>query len=247
MKISVVTVCFNSEATIADTVRSFLEQTHSDKEMLIVDGRSTDRTLDIVRSFGSESIRVLCEPDSGIYDAMNKGLAAYRGDAVGFLNSDDTFHDSSVLERIAGALEGAEAAYGDLVFVTDHRDKRAVRTWTAGPYRSGAFRRGWMPPHPTFYVRRSLADAVGSFDLRYDMSADYDYMLRALAVHEPAVAYVPHTLIDFMQGGHSTKGLWRYVRGNYYSLRSRRERLGAPIIDLAMLLKPIRKAHQWLR
>jgi glycosyltransferase len=246
MKISVVTVCFNSEATIADTMRSFLEQRHTDKEMLVVDGCSTDRTLEIVNSFRAGTIRIISEPDRGIYDAMNKGLAAYSGDAVGFLNSDDTFHDDLVLGRIASALESAEATYGDLVFVSDHKAKRPIRTWTAGAYRRGAFRRGWMPPHPTFYIRRNLADAVGGFDLRYDMSADYDYMLRALAVHEPEVAYVPYTLIDFMQGGHSTKGLWRYVRGNYYSLRSRRERLGAPIVDLAMLLKPIRKAHQWL-
>jgi glycosyltransferase len=246
MKISVVTVCFNSEATIADTVRSFLEQRHTHKEMLVVDGCSTDRTLEIVNSFGADTIRIISEPDRGIYDAMNKGLAAYSGDAIGFLNSDDTFHDDLVVGRIASALENADAAYGDLVVVSDHKAKRPIRTWIAGAYRRGAFRHGWMPPHPTFYIRRDLADAVGGFDLRYDMSADYDYMLRALAVHEPNVAYVPHTLIDFMQGGHSTKGIWRYVRGNYYSLRSRRERLGAPIVDLALLLKPIRKAHQWL-
>src|SRR5436190_13803392 len=115
MKISVITVCRNSEATIAHTIESFLRQTHADREMVIVDGSSNDRTLQIVRSFDSPEIRIFSEPDNGIYDAMNKGLRLYQGDACGFLNSDDMFHDSAVLERISAGLSQADVVYGDVL------------------------------------------------------------------------------------------------------------------------------------
>lgn len=249
MKISVITTCFNSEGTIAHTVRSFLAQTYPDKEMLVIDGCSTDRTVELVRSFQEPSIRILSEPDRGIYDAMNKGLRLYEGDAVGFLNSDDVFHDAKVLARIAAGLSDAEAVYGDVLFVTDQIEKRPVRSWRAGPYRRGCFRHGWLPPHPTFYIRRSLAEAVGPFDLKYGLSSDYDYMLRALEVLSPRVRYLPHVLVDFMQGGSTTESPLRYITGNLHCLRSRRQHLQAPLVDLALILKPLRKAHQfrWIR
>lgn len=247
MKISVVTVCFNAEKTIAHTIGSFLDQNHADKELLVVDGASSDRTLAVVRSFANPAIRIISEKDAGIYDAMNKGLLAYSGDAVGFLNADDKFHDATALERIAEGLAEADAVYGDLIFVTDHDTGRPVRVWKAGPFLRGAFRGGWMPPHPTVYVRRALADAVGPFDPSYNLSSDYDYLLRAFEVEKPRVGYIPHTLVDFMQGGSSTRNLWSYVQGNLDCLKSRRSRLGAPLVDLALFLKPLRKAHQFRR
>ena len=213
--------------------------------MVVVDGGSSDRTLDIVRSFKNDSIRIFSGRDRGIYDAMNKGLKLYSGEAVGFLNSDDTFHDSSTLAAIASALTHADAVYGDVQFVTGHAGKHAVRTWKAGPYRRGCFRLGWLPPHPTFYIRRELADAVGPFDLSYGLSADYDYMLRALEVQTPRVCYVPRILVDFMQGGSTTNSPMRYITGNLHCLRSRRRHLQAPPVDLALLLKPLRKIHQF--
>ena len=246
MKISVVTVCHNSEKTIAYTVRSFVEQSHSDKELLVIDGGSTDRTLQIVRSFGDSLIRIISEKDDGIYDAMNKGLAAYTGDAVGFLNSDDMFHDSSVLARIASGLDDADAVYGDIVFVSDQAKKQTLRVWKAGPYRHSSFRWGWMPPHPTFYLRRQLAEAVGPFEPQYGSASDYDYMLRAMVLKRPRVRYLPYTLVDFMQGGISTNGLHRYLQGNFQCLKSRRKHLHAPLVDLALVLKPLRKVGQFL-
>jgi glycosyltransferase involved in cell wall biosynthesis len=245
MKISVVTVCLNSEKTIPYTIESFLKQTYPKKEMIVVDGCSTDRTLDIVRSFRDDSIRIISQRDRGIYDAMNSGLKAYSGDAVGFLNSDDTFHDAAALERISSALAKADAVYGDLIFVSDHISKQPLRTWRAGLYRRGNFRLGWDPPHPTFYIQRSLANAVGSFDLQYGLSADYDFMLRALEVHSPKVCYVPHTLVDFMLGGSTTNNPVRYITGNFLCLRSRRQHLKSPAVDLALLLKPLRKVRQF--
>src|ERR1700719_1471274 len=129
MKISVVTAAYNSEATIAYTIESFLGQRYRDKEMLVIDGASDDATLKIVESFRSGDIRVFSEKDKGVFDAMNKGLRLFQGEALGFLNSDDTFHDSSVLEEIAAAMQNSDIVYGDLNMVTDHRAKRLVRSW----------------------------------------------------------------------------------------------------------------------
>src|SRR5256885_1693061 len=176
VKISVGTVCLNSEETIAYTIDSFVRQTWPHRELVVIDGGSTDRTLEIVKSFRSDQIRIWSEPDRGIYDAMNKGLALYGGDAVGFLNSDDAFHDADVLESIATALQSADAVYGDVRFVLDLTSKRVVRHWKAGPYRKSSFRNGWLPPHPTFYIRRDLATRTGPFDLSYGSAADYDYI-----------------------------------------------------------------------
>lgn len=244
MKISTVTVCFNSQSSIARTIESFLAQNHVDKELVIVDGGSRDRTLDIARGYGDPAIRIQSEPDKGIYDAMNKGLRLYAGDAVGFLNSDDAYHDDKVLARIAQALESADAVYGDLVMVADHRSRRPVRNWKAGGFVRGAFRKGWMPPHPTFYVRRELAERVGRFDDSYRISADYDFMLRALELQDARVQYIPHTLIDFLVGGMSTQGVGAVVRGNLECLKARRRHLGAPPVDAALFAKPLRKLRQ---
>ena len=244
MKISVVTASYNSEATIGLTIESFLAQKHSDKEMLVIDGSSSDATLKIVESFGSDAIRVLSEKDKGVYDAMNKGFRLFQGDAVGFLNSDDTFHDSNVLGDIAAALQDADIAYGDLNMVTDHRTKRLARSWRGGRFHRYSFQLGWVPPHPTFYMRREVAQRVGEYDLSYVTTADYDYMLRALALNDFRVRYIPRVIADFQMGGISTRG-WRVtLRGNLDCLRSRRAHLNAPIIDAAFFLRFARRIFQ---
>lgn len=244
MKISVVTVCFNSQRTIAHTIRSFQAQSHGDRELLVIDGKSNDKTLDIVSGFADSRIRVISEHDRGIYDAMNKGLRLFSGEAIGFLNSDDTFHDHDALSRIAAGLDRAEAVHGGVDMVSDHETKRVVRSWKGEPFERGAFGRGWMPPHPTFYVRRALAKKTGEFDLRYPIAADYDYMLRALELHAKNSELIPGVLVDFMMGGNSTSNLSAVVRANLECLRSRRENLGVAAIDAALFLKPLRKIFQ---
>ena len=244
MKISVVTASYNSQATIGFTIQSFLEQDHPEKEMLVIDGASGDATLKIVESFGSDAIRVFSEKDQGVYDAMNKGLHLFEGDAVGFLNSDDTFHDSRVLGDIAAALQDADIAYGDLLMVTDHLSKRVARSWRGGKFNRHSFQLGWVPPHPTFYMRREVAQKVGDYDLSHVTTADYDYMLRALALNDFRVRYIPRVLVDFQIGGISTRG-WRVtLRGNLECLRSRREHLNAPIVDPAFFLRFVRRIFQ---
>jgi len=244
MKISVVTASYNSQATIGFTIESFLAQTHPDKEMLVIDGASSDATLKIVESFGSDAIKVFSEKDSGVYDAMNKGLHLFQGDAVGFLNSDDTFHDSRSLSDIAAAMEHADIVYGDLSMVTDHLTKRVFRSWRGGVFKRYSFQLGWVPPHPTFYMRREVARKVGDYDLSYVTTADYDYMLRALALNDFRVRYIPRIIADFQIGGISTSG-WRVTaRGNLECLRSRRVHLKAPIVDAAFFLRFARRIFQ---
>jgi glycosyltransferase len=244
MKISVVTASYNSEATIGFTIESFLAQNHPEKEMLVIDGASKDATLRIVESFGSDAIRVFSEKDHGVYDAMNKGFHLFSGDAVGFLNSDDTFHDRDTLGAIAAALRDADIVYGDLDMVTDHRTKRVVRSWRGGTFGRYSFQLGWVPPHPAFYMRKEVAQKVGDYDLSYVTTADYDYMLRALALNDFRVRYLPRVIADFQMGGISTRG-WRItLRANLECLRSRRAHLNAPVIDAAFFLRFARRIFQ---
>jgi glycosyltransferase len=244
MKISVVTVTCNSATTIRNTIESFLSQRHADKELLIIDACSSDGTVAIAKSFGSDTIRVVSEPDAGIYDAMNKGLRLFDGDAVGFLNSDDTFRTANSLSLIAGAFRDADIVFGDLYIVADHQTKSVFRTWKTGGYSRSAFRLGWMPPHPTFYIRRKIVPKVGLFDLKYRIASDYDYMLRAMLMPDVRIGYLPHFLVDYQLGGISSGSVRSIIRGNLECLHSRRRHLGSRAVDLAFLLRPMRRMLQ---
>ena len=244
MKISVVMVCRNSSATIGRALESFFVQDHLDKELIVVDGASTDRTLDVIASFPAEGVTVISEPDAGMYDAMNKGLAAFDGEAVGFLNSDDCYRDNGVLSDIVKALADHDAVHGNVDFVSSARDQRVVRRWRGSPYRYGAFKTGWMPPHPTFYIRRSVVETVGRFDLRFAIAADYDFMLRALEVHGFRSAYVDRVFVEMCLGGASTASVRAVLQGNLESLRARRKWLNAGLIDRALIAKPLQKMTQ---
>jgi len=211
---------------------------------VVVDGGSTDETASIVRSFQGSSLRLVSEKDEGIYDAMNKGLRLFTGDAVGFLNSDDTFHADTSLDLIAAALRDADIVFGDLYMVADHRTKRIIRAWKSGAFSPAAFSLGWMPPHATFYVRRSVANAVGAFDLRYRIASDYDYMLRAMTMPDRGIKYVPRVLVDYRWGGASSGSLKNMVKGNLECLDSRRRHLKSGPIDAALFLRPLRRLLQ---
>ena len=249
MKVSVVSVTLNAERTVARMIESFLGQTHPSKELLIIDGLSGDRTLEVVSSFGSDLIRVLSEKDGGVYDAMNKGLRLFTGDAVGFLGSDDTFHSNTSLTFISEGLRGSDIVFGDLHVVSDGRSRRMLRNWRTGEFSPSSFRLGWIPPHPTFYIRRHVVEAVGEFDVKYRIAGDYDYMLRAMTGQDFRMKYVPHVLVDYRLGGSSSASLRNILTGNFECLDSRRRHLGAALIDAALFLRPIRRLQQlrWFR
>jgi glycosyltransferase involved in cell wall biosynthesis len=195
---------------MANTIASVASQDYVDYEHLVVDGLSTDETMDIVRSSPSVT-RYLSELDAGLYDAMNKGISLANGDIVGFLNSDDMYADSSVLEKVAQAFEDSsvDVCYGDLVYVSED-NARVVRYWKSKDFVSGAFGKGWCPAHPTFYVRKSKIAELGLFNLSYKLAADVEFMMRYLEGGHLKCVYIPHVLVRMRVGG-ATNQSWRNV------------------------------------
>jgi glycosyltransferase involved in cell wall biosynthesis len=216
MKISVITVCFNSAKTIKDTLDSVNGQTHPNIEHIIVDGGSLDSTLSLVKAHGRRVTRLVSERDRGIYDAMNKGLFLATGDVVGILNSDDCYGDTRVLEHVAATMQdpSVDACFGDLELVNQRDINRVIRYWKPGPYIAGACAKGWMPPHPTFYVRRQAYERYGGFDLSFPMAADFEMSLRLLEVAKLNSTYIPEVLVRMRTGGASNRGFASIVRNN---------------------------------
>lgn len=212
MRVSVITVSFNSESTIADTIRSVASQMFPDIEHLVIDGLSNDDTVNVVEANRHPNLVLTSEPDAGIYDAMNKGLTRATGDIIGFLNADDFFSDAEVLTRIAKAFEAdpcIEACFGDLVYVTED-NRKVVRYWKSQPYEMGCFARGWSPAHPTFYIRRSALNRLGQFDLNYRLAADTEFMMRYLERGGVQSRHIPHVQVRMRLGG-ATNHSWRNI------------------------------------
>jgi glycosyltransferase involved in cell wall biosynthesis len=225
MKISVITVAYNSAATIGDTLRSVAAQSYPTIEHIVIDGASTDATLEVVRSEGRHVSRVISEADGGIYDAMNKGLRVATGDVVGFLNSDDIYADAGVVDQLAQAMADStvDAVYGDLVFVSRDDPSHVVRYWQSGPHRPGACTHGWMPPHPTLYLRKSVLDKAGGFDTSYRLQADFELCLRLFEIHRLYAVHLPMTLVRMRMGGATTGSLRNIIRGNMEAARACRQ------------------------
>ena len=246
MKISTIMVCRNASTTIGGAVDSFLVQDHPDKELVVIDGASSDGTAAIVEAYESPEISMISGPDAGISDAMNKGLARFSGDAFGFLNADDRYHDTTALSRIAEGLAEADIVSGHLHFVTAHDGAPPTRVWRASPFRPGAFQRGWAPAHPATYATRAAFEKVGFFDPTYASAGDYDWLLRAIEIERLSYDTVDATLVDMALGGVSTRGLSANIRNARETSRARQTRLGSGPVDLAMLYGPLRKLDQVL-
>ena len=214
ISISVVTAVYNRRQTIGQALDSVLSQSHSAIESIVIDGASTDGTLAILELYRSSLSVLSSERDHGIYDALNKGIKHATGDVVGFLHADDVFENSEVLAKVAAAFDDPviDAVYGDLVYVQRDNIKKVIRYWRSGHYDDFALTRGWMPPHPTFYVRRSVYERLGGFDTRYRIAADYDTVLRFLAVGRIRTAYIPEVLVRMRAGGISNRSLITIVR-----------------------------------
>ena len=212
MKISVITATFNSGKTVRDTIESVLRQTYKDIEYIIVDGKSKDDTLEIVRSYESqfgERIRYVSEPDKGIYDAMNKGIAMATGDIIGILNSDDFYTSDDVLEQVARVMSDAEvdAVYGDVHYVNDDHLDKCVRYYTSRPFHRSWMRFGFMPAHPSFYCRRKIYEKYGVFDTSYKVAADFENLLRLIFVNRIHIKYISTDFVTMRMGGASSSGL----------------------------------------
>jgi glycosyltransferase involved in cell wall biosynthesis len=209
VKVSIITVCRNCETTIGDTIRSVAAQDYPEKEHIIIDGASTDRTMDIVRSYAPLLSRVVSEPDRGIYDAMNKGIEMATGDIVGILNADDIYHDNGCLTAVMDEFErtGAAAVCGSLVYVTPVDLDTVVRVYPAGGFAPWMFAFGMMPPHPGFFVRRHCYERLGLYRTDYTIAADFELLLRFLKTAGISYTCLTRTLVKMRTGGVSTRDL----------------------------------------
>ena len=246
MKISIITAVYNSRETIASALDSVLEQTGADYELVVIDGESTDGTLEVLRHYADRVAVLVSEPDRGIYDALNKGIQRASGEVVGFLHSDDLFADSHVLSRVANAFTDPEviAVYGDLLYVRKDNPDQVVRYWQSGMFSKRRLAWGWMPPHPTLYVRRHMYQKHGLFDTSFRIAADYDFVLRLLGREGVAVRYIPEVLVKMRVGGASNRSLRNIVQKSSEDLRAlRHNRVGG---FGALIWKNLSKLPQFL-
>lgn len=245
-KISIITATYNSQSTVEFTLRSIAEQTHPVVEHIIIDGFSSDKTLEIVKSYPHVHT-IISERDSGIYEAMNKGIAIASGDIIGILNSDDIYVDRNVLEEVANIFnnEAIDACYADLQYVESHETSKVVRRWKSGNFSNKSFYWGWMPPHPTFFVRKKVYERVGMFNTDLKSAADYELMLRILVKNKMSAYYMPKTIVSMSTGGISNATLYNRIRAN------KEDRLAWKMNGLrpyffTLYLKPLRKITQFL-
>lgn len=227
MKITLVTAVYNRAGTIGEALASVAWQSYREVEHLIMDGGSTDGTLAAIEAAAHPAMRVISEPDRGIYDALNKGFALATGEVLGLVHSDDYLAHSRVLERVMAAFSdpAVDAVYGDLDYILAADPARVVRRWRSGPFAPGRLRRGWMPPHPALFIRRRIWETRGTYDTRYQIAGDYDAILRWFGTGAIKVVYLPEVLVKMRTGGESNRSLGRILRKtreDYRALRVNR-------------------------
>ena len=205
MKISLITTSLNSELTIEKTLISVKNQTYKNIEHILVDGGSTDSTLDIAKKYILDS-KIISESDNGIYDAINKGIRKSSGEIIGILNSDDTFYNENSLEIIINNFfENIDCVFGNLIY-TDKNEK-VKRIWRGSEFKKGSFKKGWMPAHPTFYCRKKIYDKYGLYDDTYKIAGDFELMLNFLEKFQIKSKFIPSTIINMKIGGVSNKSI----------------------------------------
>lgn len=248
MKVTIITVCFNTADTIEDTVKSVISQDYKNIEHIVIDGGSTDETLEILSRYKNKISRIVSEPDEGIYDAMNKGIRLATGDVVGFLNAGDFYAVETAVSQIVTSLQknDCEIVYADLEYVAENNPIKVVRKWKSRPYKDGLFEKGWHPPHPTFFAKKSVFDKYGDFDLSYNIGADYELMLRFMKKYGVKSCYIPEVLVKMRTGGMSNKNLWHIAKANIQCFQAWQKN-GLKVAPFIMLKKTSSKLVQYLK
>jgi glycosyltransferase involved in cell wall biosynthesis len=216
LKVSIITITYNSESTLVETIDSVLSQTYKDIEYIIIDGASTDDTVSIIHSYKDKITKFVSEKDNGLYHALNKGIAMATGYIIGVLHSDDFYINHHTVENVVNTFKShhADAVYADLFYVDKEDTSKVHRKWKSGQYKHGMFMNGWMPPHPTFFVKRSVYEKYGSFNLDLVSAADYELMLRFIHKHKIKLAYLPEFIIKMRVGGKSNVSIKNRIRAN---------------------------------
>lgn len=209
MKVSIITATYNSASTVLDTLQSLNQQTYADIEYIVIDGGSKDNTVSVIEQHCSRVSKIVSEPDHGIYDALNKGIELATGDIVGFLHSDDLFAYPDAVKDLVETLQSsnAQAVYADLEYVAKNDTNKIIRKWISGNYQRNKLCHGWMPPHPTFFMKRELYQKLGAFDLGLKIAADYDSLLRYLWSNQVQAVYLPKVVTKMRVGGASNRSL----------------------------------------
>ena len=236
LKVSIITVSFNSAKTIASTINSVLSQDYPNLEYIVVDGGSSDGTVGIIEKNQSRISKWISEKDRGMYDAMNKGIAMATGDVIGILNSDDVYMNTHVISELIELMQSqkAQVVFADLILVDQFDDQKVLRYYDSGHFHPNKFKYGWMPAHPTVFVKRELYEAVGKFSTTYQIAADYEMLIRILAIQRARYAYLPKPVVRMRAGGASTSGLSRNWILNQEIVRACKE--NGIYSNMAMLL-----------
>lgn len=248
MKVTLVTATFNSEAYLEETIRSVIAQTHPDIEYIIVDGKSRDNTLQIISKYEKHITKWISETDRGMYDAINKGMEMATGDIIGLVHSNDVLASPDVVEAIVATFAKYEvdAVYGDLEYVDEHNLNKIFRIWKGKPYKRSLFRMGWMPAHPTFYIKKYCVEKYGGYLNHFFSAADYEFMARYLYFHKLSAAYLPKLIVKMRTGGQSNSSFKSRLRANrrdYLAMKKNK----IPFPFFVSILKPISKLHQYTR
>ena len=247
MKTSIITAVFNGADTIEDCIKSILNQTYPDIEHIIIDGGSTDGTLEIIKKYEDRIAYWVSEHDNGIYDAMNKGVRAATGGIIGILNSDDMYADEFVIDNVVKTMiiNNVESCYGDLVYVDRLDANKVVRHWKSGDFIKKRFKFGWMPPHPAFFVKRKIYEKYGMFNLDFPLAADYELMLRFLYKYGVSAVYIPKVLVKMRNGG--TSQPWSYTAKAIIENHRAWKINGLYTNMLTFIFKPLSKIFQYIR
>jgi len=225
MKVTIITVCYNSASHVEDAIHSVANQDYQDIEHIVIDGDSKDGTQEILRKYSDKLALWISEPDHGIYDAMNKGILKAKGDIIGILNSDDFYYDDHVIGNVVNAFSdpGIQAVFGDLIFVDPKNLNRTVRTYSSSRWHPEKFAKGYMPAHPTVFIKREFYEKYGLFETDYEIAADYEMLIRLFYVHKLNYKYLPIKMVKMRKGGVSSNGLKSNITLNNEIIRACRK------------------------
>lgn len=246
LKVSIITITFNAEKTIENTIQSVITQTYKNIEYIVIDGKSTDNTLNIINKYSHQISKIISEKDNGLYDAINKGINLATGDVIALIHADDFYINNNIISNYVEKFNqtNVDAVYANLYYVNANDTSKIIRKWNSGNYKSNLFKWGWMPPHPTVVIKKKCYTQFGNYKLNYKTAADYECMLRLIHVNKIKLAYLNQFVIKMRIGGKSNQSLKNRLNANKEDKKAWQENKVKPYF-FTLILKPLRKIFQF--